>query len=80
MTDRERLISRTIDNINDFCQSLASLRNEVLPVNPKIFAVLAEGPVDQIRDLLDYFDELIARPESCEKQQEGVQSEESVAA
>lgn len=80
MTDRERLISRTIDNINDFCQSLASLRDEVLPINPKLFAVLAEGPVDQIRDLLDYFDDLIARPEFSQKQQEGTQSEESIAA
>jgi len=80
MTDRERLISRTIDNINDFCQSLASLRDEVLVVNPNLFAALAEGPVDQIRDLLDYLDELIARPEFSEKQGEDTQSEESVAA
>jgi hypothetical protein len=59
---------------------LASLRDEVLPSDSKLFAVLAEGPVDQIRDLLDYFDELIARPEFNEKHQENTQSDESIAA
>jgi len=34
-------------------RALATLRDDVLPVNPRLFAVMAEGPLDYIREFHD---------------------------
>ena len=34
-------------------RTLTTLRDEVLPVNPRLFAVMAEGPLDYVREFHD---------------------------
>ena len=34
-------------------RALVSLRDDILPINPKLFAVMAEGPLDYIREFHD---------------------------
>jgi hypothetical protein len=63
MNQTQKLVSRTVDNIGLMHSSLVSLRDEVLPVNPKLFAIMAEGPIDDLRSLLDYYEELVTHPE-----------------
>ncbi|MEW6211432.1 MAG: hypothetical protein AB1631_23910, partial [Acidobacteriota bacterium] len=40
----------------------AAISRDVLPVNARKFAVMAEGPIDQIRDLLNQIDTLMIEP------------------
>jgi hypothetical protein len=46
-------LKQTIEGIGMMYQSLESLRERVYPQSPLWFAIMAQGPVDQIRDLLD---------------------------
>ena len=50
---------QTLDAMRLLYRGLASLRADVLPLNPKNYAIFAEGPVDTIRELQaqidDYF-------------------------
>ncbi|MGH9841428.1 MAG: hypothetical protein ACREEM_21965 [Blastocatellia bacterium] len=56
-TNREKpLLGQTIECIGLMHKSLRSLYEREFPVNPMMFAIMAEGPVDQIRDLLDDLD------------------------
>lgn len=56
-TNREKpLLGQTIECIGLMHKSLQSLYEREFPVNPMMFAIMAEGPVDQIRDLLDDLD------------------------
>jgi hypothetical protein len=34
-------------------RALTTLRDDVLPINPRLFAVMAEGPLDYIREFHD---------------------------
>jgi hypothetical protein len=43
----------TFEQLERMQRALASLRDDVLPVNPKLFAVMAEGPLDYIREFHD---------------------------
>ena len=49
MIRNEQEFRQTIDQLEKMHRALAKLRDEVLPVNPRTFAVLAEGPLDYIR-------------------------------
>ena len=44
---------QTIEQLQLMCRALASLQDDVLPKNPRNFALLAEGPLDQIQQLVD---------------------------
>lgn len=44
---------------------LESYRNEILMKNPRNFAVLAEGPLEQLRQLQKQIDEYIQRLEAA---------------
>jgi hypothetical protein len=46
-------LKQTIECIGMMSQSLESLRERIYPQSPMWFAIMAQGPVDQIRDLLD---------------------------
>ena len=43
---------------------LESYRNEILAKNPRNFALLAEGPLEQLRQLQKQIDEYIQRLET----------------
>jgi hypothetical protein len=49
MIQNEEEFRQTLEQLEQMHRALARLRDEVLPVNPRTFAVLAEGPLDYIR-------------------------------
>ena len=49
MIRNEEQFRQTLEQLENMYRALARLRDEVLPVNPRTFAVLAEGPLDYIR-------------------------------
>ena len=59
---------QTLDELQRMYRALAKLRAEVLPVNPRMFAVMAEGPLDYVRqfqeELETYRQSLLADPVS----------------
>jgi hypothetical protein len=46
-------LGQTIEAIGLMYRSLASLRERVYPQSPMWFAIMAQGPIDDIRNLLD---------------------------
>ena len=44
-------LQHAIEQIQRLCQALDSLRRDLLSKNPRNFAIMAEGPVDEIRKL-----------------------------
>ena len=48
---------QSLEQMQRMLRSLAELRREVLPYNPRLFAVMAEGPLDYIRG---FYEELEA--------------------
>lgn len=59
MNTREQSITQAVESIGLMQHSLVSLCERTLTVNPRLFAVMAEGPMDQIRDLLNQIDALL---------------------
>jgi hypothetical protein len=53
MIDNEAELRQTFEQLERMQRALVSLRDEVLPVNPRLFAVMAEGPLDYIRQFHD---------------------------
>jgi len=51
MIQTEAQLRQAIEQMENLCQAINSLRAEVFPQNPRNFAVLAEGPLEQIRQL-----------------------------
>lgn len=51
MIRTEAQLRQAIEQIQGLCLAIDSLRTEILPKNPKNFAIMAEGPVDEIRKL-----------------------------
>src|SRR5215210_2341871 len=53
-TNKEKpLLGQTIECVGMMYHSLQSLCQNEYPRNPMMFAIMAQGPVSQIRDLLD---------------------------
>jgi hypothetical protein len=55
---------QAIEQMGRMQRILESYRNEILTQNPRNFAVLAEGPLDQLRQLQQQIDEYIRRLEA----------------
>ncbi len=53
MIKNESDLRQTFEQLERMQRVLASLRDEVLPVNPRLFAVMAEGPLDYVREFHD---------------------------
>src|SRR5215510_15237531 len=49
MITTEAQLQQAIEQIQRLCRAIESLRVDIFPQNPKNFAILAEGPVDEIR-------------------------------
>ena len=47
----EAILTQTVEQLERVNEALSALRGELLPGQPKIFAVLAEGPLEEIRRL-----------------------------
>jgi len=44
-------LQQAIEQIQNLCRAIDSLRTDIFPKNPKNFAIMAEGPVDEMRKL-----------------------------
>jgi hypothetical protein len=64
MIQNESQLSQALEQIQSLCAAVDSLRAEVLVKNPRNFAVLAEGPLEQIRQLQAQVDEFVRRLET----------------
>lgn len=53
MIKNEAELRQTFEQLERMQRALKSLRDEVLPVNPRLFAVMAEGPLDYIQEFHD---------------------------
>ena len=65
MIQNESQLRQAIEQMENLCRAIDSLRADVFPQNPRNFAVLAEGPLDQIRQLQAQVDEYVRRLESA---------------
>lgn len=59
-------LEQALEQIQRLCRALESLRVDILPKNPKNFAILAEGPLDEIRKLQADIDAYINRLEAVD--------------
>jgi hypothetical protein len=60
MNTPEQNIRQAVKSIGIMNDSLHALCDRTLLVNPKLFAVMAEGPIEQIRDLLNQIESFAA--------------------
>jgi hypothetical protein len=56
---------QAIEQMGRMQRILESHRNEILGKNPRNFAVLAEGPLEQIRQLQSQIDDYVRRLEGA---------------
>ena len=47
----EAVLTQTVEQLERMNEALAVLRRELLPGQPKKFAILAEGPLEEMRRL-----------------------------
>lgn len=58
--NKETVLTQTVEMLELINQSLANLRRECLPSQPRKFAILAEGPLEEIRRLQVEIEQLTA--------------------
>jgi hypothetical protein len=63
MIQSDSQLQQALDQMANLCRAVESLRAEVFPKNPRNFAILAEGPVDEIRKLQVDVDDYLTRLE-----------------
>lgn len=61
MNDTEAILDQTVEQLERINAALISLRRELLPSQPRKFAILAEGPLEEIRRLRDEIESLTAK-------------------
>ena len=66
MITTDAQLQQALEQIERLCRALNSLRIDIFPQNPKNFAILAEGPVDEIRKLQADIDAYINRLEGVD--------------
>ena len=65
MIDTAEQLYQAIEQMGRMQRILESYRNELLTKNPRNFALLAEGPLEQLRQLQTQIDEYIQRLEAA---------------
>ena len=60
MNKTEAILTQTVEQLERLNQALAALRKELLPSQPKKFAILAEGPLEDMRRLQGEIEQLTA--------------------
>lgn len=61
MKKPETILAQTVEQLEQMNGALAALRRELLPGQPRKFAILAEGPLEEIRRLQIEVEQLTAR-------------------
>jgi predicted P-loop ATPase/GTPase len=64
MIETTEQLYQAIEQMGRMQRILESSRNEILTKNPRNFAVLAEGPLEQLRQLQDQVSEYVHRVEA----------------
>jgi len=65
MIQTEAQLQQALEQIENLCRAVQALRADVFPKNPRNFAILAEGPVDEIRKLQAHVDDYLTRLENA---------------
>ena len=65
MIQNEAQLRQTLEQIQNLCAAVDSLRAEVFAKSPRNFAVLAEGPLEQIRQLQRQVDDYVRHLEAA---------------
>ena len=65
MIETTEQLYQAIEQMGRMQRILESSRNEILTKNPRNFAVLAEGPLEQLRQLQDQVAEYVHRVEAA---------------
>ena len=65
MIENTAQLQQAIDQMGRMQRILESYRTDILPKNPRNFAVLAEGPLDEIRKLQEQISEYLSRLEQA---------------
>ncbi len=60
MNKAEAILNQTVEQLELMNEALGALRRELLPGQPKKFAILAEGPLEEIRRLQSEIEQLTA--------------------
>ncbi len=60
MIKPEAILAQTVEQLERMSEALATLRRELLPAQPKKFAVLAESPLEEMRRLQNEIEQLTA--------------------
>ncbi len=60
MIKPEAILAQTVEQLERMSEALATLRKELLPAQPKKFAVLAESPLEEMRRLQSEIEQLTA--------------------
>ena len=60
------VLEQTVEQLERMNHALIELRRELLPREPRKFAILAEGPLEEIRRLRDEIEHLAARVATTE--------------
>lgn len=63
MIENTAQLQQALDQMGRMQRILESYRTDILPQNPRNFAVLAEGPLDEIRRLQQQISEYLSRLE-----------------
>ena len=63
MIQTEGQLRQAIEQMGRLCEALEDLRADVFAKNPRNFAVLAEGPVDEMRKLQAEIEDYVNRLE-----------------
>jgi hypothetical protein len=64
MIQTEAQLRQALEQIENLCEAVEALRKDIFPKNPRNFAILAEGPVDEIRKLQSLIDDYLNRLEA----------------
>lgn len=57
----ELILTQTVEQLEHMNEALAALRRELLPGQPKKFAILAESPLEEMRRLQTEVEQLSAQ-------------------
>jgi hypothetical protein len=66
MIENTDQLIQAIEQMGRMQRVLESFRSDILPKNPRNFAIFAEGPLDEIRKLQAEIDEYITRLEQVD--------------
>ena len=65
MIENTAQLQQALEQMGRMQRILDSYRTDILPKNPRNFAVLAEGPLDEIRRLQEQISEYLLRLEQA---------------